>query len=241
MKVSEYTEPGFLKRYKEKSKAHWYNLYPGFLRVLGKIKGKKILDIGCGSGEFTKKLADMGANVTGIDISKKWIEFCNRTHKSKNLKFFHSDGADLKLFGVNTFDIVTINMVLLNVPTLSKVRKIFNESSRVLKKEGILVFSDLHPICIMSDNLPNRKQFYSKNFSYFKDGSQFIAQVSLSRKSKIKFQDVHWTLETYSKLINESGMKINRIIEPQYIKNSPKIFKKYKIPEYIIIECQKLS
>jgi len=44
---------------------------PTTLKMIGKIKGKKILDIGCGPGLYAKKLKEMGAEVKGIDISEK--------------------------------------------------------------------------------------------------------------------------------------------------------------------------
>ena len=45
-------------------------IYPIILKELGTIKSKQILDLGSGSGEFAKKTATLGANVTGIDGSK---------------------------------------------------------------------------------------------------------------------------------------------------------------------------
>lgn len=44
------------------------------LNLLDVKKGMRILDLGCGNGELTKRIADMGADVIGIDTSKEMLE-----------------------------------------------------------------------------------------------------------------------------------------------------------------------
>jgi len=46
-------------------------LDPIILEVLGNIKGKQILDAGCGDGYLSRKLARRGASVTGVEISHR--------------------------------------------------------------------------------------------------------------------------------------------------------------------------
>src|SRR3989344_7663868 len=48
-------------------------ILPNLLRLLGEVKGKKILDVACGTGYFSKKLAELGASVTGTDVSPELI------------------------------------------------------------------------------------------------------------------------------------------------------------------------
>ena len=44
-------------------------LDPLILDLLGEVKGKRILDAGCGDGYLSRKLARLGAKVTGVEIS----------------------------------------------------------------------------------------------------------------------------------------------------------------------------
>jgi len=238
--VTNYRDEKFLKKYQIKTEEQWYTLYRPIIQMLGNLEGKRVLDIGCGSGYLSYELFKQGANVVGIDISDKWIEFCKEKYPTnEKLNFFLADGKDLKMFENENFDAVICNMVFLNVPKKTDVRKIFNEASRVLKKGADFIFSDLHPICLMTENMPTRFQEYGRNFSYFKDGSEYNANIRLPNGEIITFKNKHWTLETYTKFLEESSMNIYRIIESQYPKDTPKKFYKYNIPEYIIFHCKK--
>ena len=50
---------------------------PATLELLGNIKGKKILDFGCGTGIYAKILTKKNAKVKGFDISPKMLEIAN--------------------------------------------------------------------------------------------------------------------------------------------------------------------
>jgi len=240
MDVSNYKDSEFLEKYKKAPLLHPFVVFPALHKALGDVKNKKVLDLGCGSGDFSHSLVERGANVIGVDVSEKWIDICKKEYANvKNLKFFVADGSNLKQLADNSFDFVVMNMVLLNVPTLDKVKKIFQEVSRVLKKSGQLIFTDLHPLGLMVEQTLCESQTYLPGFSYFKDGSKFKSKVKLTDGSEIEFGDIHWTLETYTRCLSDSKMCISRIIEPQPIKEAPSFLKDYKIPEHIIFVCDK--
>ncbi len=53
-------------------------LNPVLFKLLGDIKGKRILDAGCGEGYLSRKLAKAGAEVTAVDYAKRMLEIANR-------------------------------------------------------------------------------------------------------------------------------------------------------------------
>lgn len=55
------------------------------LRYLGSLKGKKIIDIGAGSGYFSVKLANAGANVIAADVSDEFQEYLKRRIEKEQL------------------------------------------------------------------------------------------------------------------------------------------------------------
>ncbi len=108
--------------------------------LLGNLKNKKLLEIGCGSGRQAIELSQRGAKVTAIDISEESISMLKRKvkeNKLKDIKVMKMNGESLRFLD-NSFDCVYINCVLMHADK----DKVIPESIRVLKKGGILVFKE---------------------------------------------------------------------------------------------------
>ena len=58
---------------------------PIILGMMPKLKGMKVLDVGCGMGQHAKQYAEMGAkSVLGIDISEKMLSFARENNSAEN-------------------------------------------------------------------------------------------------------------------------------------------------------------
>lgn len=110
--------------------------YPSALKLLGEIKNKQILDIGCGNGTFTRMLARRGASVVGYDPSAKMIEAAQESEQQEKLgiKYFVSDRPPI-LPGMK-FDQVVSVMVLLYALDQKNLQEIFSYAFQVLKNKG---------------------------------------------------------------------------------------------------------
>ncbi len=100
-----------------------------------KIKPQKreiTIDMGCGTGEFSEKLQEYGLEVTGIDISKKAIEYCKEKYKGKKI-FFDVQDIESTTYADNSVDIIFLGGVLHH---FTKRQKAFKEACRILKKNG---------------------------------------------------------------------------------------------------------
>jgi ubiquinone/menaquinone biosynthesis C-methylase UbiE len=75
------------------------------LEKLQTIKPKRVLDIGCGCGEFTKEMAPYCKHITAIDSSERLIERCKKENNRPNIEYLCADGKDTG-YPANSFDCV---------------------------------------------------------------------------------------------------------------------------------------
>lgn len=125
-------------------------LNPTFIRFVGDVRGKKVLDAGCGEGESTRILANSGANAVGVDISPRMLELARAEEERAPLgiEYHEASMADLSLFADESFDCVISTMALMNSAHLDpEMREFF----RVLRPGGTLAFSVRHP-CFATPN-----------------------------------------------------------------------------------------
>jgi ubiquinone/menaquinone biosynthesis C-methylase UbiE len=232
----QYVEREFLERYNKKTLEHWYSVYPAIIKEIDDIRGKKVIDIGCGNGSFTSALAKLGTErVIGIDISEKWISYCKDTFSIKNLEFYLADASNLERFESASLDVAFLNFVLLHVPKKEKIEKIFSEVYRVLKIGGDFIISEIHPLALAVDS-PIRT---TANFLY-KDGSRYQTRVKLIDDTWIEFTNIFWSPETLFDLLREAGFDIQKMFIPEYSNEAPKIFQDLKVPQYIVFHCKKI-
>lgn len=96
-----------------------------------------ILEVGCGSGLFGKRLSEMGYNVIGIDISSKMIEYANQK-KVQNYSVKEGDAEDKSLFPKETFSLILCPGILHHIPDL-KASSIISNFYFWLKPGGYVV------------------------------------------------------------------------------------------------------
>jgi SAM-dependent methyltransferase len=132
---------------------------PAFLAMLPPITGLAGLDVGCGEGANTRRLAGLGARMHAIDIVPTFILHAGALEKANALRivFQVADGLDLP-FASASFDFVTSFMALMDMPDQGRALR---EIHRVLRPGGFLQFSILHP-CFMP---PHRKVLRDPNGS----------------------------------------------------------------------------
>lgn len=118
-------------------------LWPSVDRLLGPVTGQRLLDVACGNGLTSRRLAGAGARVTAFDFSEEMIRFAKARDDGSSIEYLvvdATDGALLRQLG--TFDAVLCNMALMD---LSDIRPLMNALTSLLAPDGRFVFSVLHP------------------------------------------------------------------------------------------------
>ena len=93
--------------YDDKHSFVW-KLAAGVLELLDAQSGERVLDLGCGTGHLTAKIAETGAQVVGVDRSPEMIRQAKEKYPS--LRFEVMDAREISLDG--TFDAVFSNATL---------------------------------------------------------------------------------------------------------------------------------
>ncbi|MFA7654255.1 MAG: class I SAM-dependent methyltransferase [Candidatus Magasanikbacteria bacterium] len=108
------------------------------LPLLDDIFGKKILDVGAGTGRLTLRLAKQGAFVTALDMSGEMLKVM--AGKSPHVELVVGDAEDLP-FEKNSFDFVIATFLIVH---LKNPMRFFDEAYRVLKDGGRLLITNIN-------------------------------------------------------------------------------------------------
>ena len=124
----------------------WLN-NPEFLPFIGDVRGRQVLDAGCGEGYNTRMLARQGARMTGVDLSDRMIALAEEEERRAPLgiRYVNTSYAELGMFDEAAFDTVVSFMALMDGPRFDLAMK---ECGRVLRPGGTLAFSLMHPCFI---------------------------------------------------------------------------------------------
>lgn len=120
------------------------------LRLLGNVDGKRILDLGCGTGHNAVVFAKHGAKVIGVDPSADHLaQARDRADEAGVRVELHQAGlADLPFLRSDSVDAAVSVLALAPVEDLARV---FRQVHRVLKPEAPFVCSFPHPAFAMLD------------------------------------------------------------------------------------------
>src|SRR5918995_5866939 len=122
---------------------------PATERLLQVVPGETVLDVACGNGVFSRKLAELGARVVAVDFSEKFVELARARTQGAGyadaVEYLVADATDeeqMLSLGEGRFDAAVCNMALMDMlaidPLMSALR-------RLLKPKGRFVFSVQHP------------------------------------------------------------------------------------------------
>lgn len=118
----------------------WANYIEKILKEHGIGKGL-ILELGCGTGNMTRKMADKGYDMIGIDYSEEMLTIARQRSEDRgdNILYLCQDMRDFELYGTVSAIICVCDSInyMLNEDDLSKV---FRLASNYLDPHGLLIF-----------------------------------------------------------------------------------------------------
>jgi ubiquinone/menaquinone biosynthesis C-methylase UbiE len=173
------------------------------LRLLGPVRGQRVLEVGCGAARWTLALARQGARATGIDLSGKQLEKARELQAKSRVRFPLVRGSIERLpFRASWFDLVFCDW---GAMTFADPRKSIPECARVLRRGGRFVFATASPMRNVTLDRRADRQVARLVRPYFGD-----YRVEYGPNEAVEF---HPPYGVWIELLRQNGLVVDRLIE----------------------------
>jgi SAM-dependent methyltransferase len=172
---------------------------PAMIELAGDVAGRRILDVGCGSGPLTAALRDRGAVISGFDLSTAMVALA-RARLGADADVVVHDLAEALPYADAAFDDVVASLVLHYLEDWSGP---LAELHRVLRPGGRLIASVNHPLVYTALN-PEADYFDVAAFTY---DAEHAGRT-------VVYTNWHRPLHAMSDAFAAAGFRIRTISEP---------------------------
>jgi SAM-dependent methyltransferase len=226
---------------------------PAFLEMLPPICALRGLDLGCGEGSNTRRLAEREALMVAVDIAPTFIRHAEaqEANDPRGIQYMLADGRDLP-FDDGAFDFATAFMSLMDMPDQ---RRVLQQVFRVLRGGGFFQFSILHPCFVppyrktLRDQDGNCRAVEVADYFDETDGRietwlfSTIPPQERGHAAPFRVPRFHRTLGSWMKMIIESGFSIEEFREPmasdEVARQYPTVADTRVVPMFLHIRLRK--
>ncbi len=219
---------------------------PAMKKLLPDLSNKRVLMLGCGTGEESVLLEQFGAtNMVGIDLSKESVRLANETYPKHSFNVADMHNLD---FEDATFDFVYSS---LTIHYSNHPLDVYKEVMRVLKPNGILQFSIGHPMRWAServeiDGTPTKLMGYTEgdtpprlygNYSDFKEYDETFPSGEILQ-FWIGPPSMHFSL------LRQAGFEVTHFVETKAVEETKQVNEYYyerfsHFPQFVVFVAEK--
>jgi SAM-dependent methyltransferase len=208
-------------------------------RLLGDVRGRRVLEVGCGAGQCARWLRGQGAAVVGVDISWRQLQHGRRIDSSSGVSVVTVQADAQRLpFAAEVFDLACSAYGA--IPFVADSAAVMREVARVLRPGGRWVFSTSHPIrwCFPDD--PDEAGLVAVA-SYF----DRRAYVEVGSEGRPVYVEHHRTLGDRIREIVAAGLRVVDLVEPEWPEGHDRVWGGWSplrgrlIPGTVIFVCGK--
>ncbi|MCY8515483.1 class I SAM-dependent methyltransferase [Bacillus atrophaeus] len=190
-------------------------------------KYKKIIDLGCGPGLYSQKLAMKGYEVVGVDFNKKSIEYAISEAKKRYLSidYWNEDITNIEI--ENEFDIALLIYQIYCVFSPENRKKILSNVHRGLKPGGLVLLDVLSetsyekfPQNLMWSLSRKDNSFSDKKFLALYASIKYPNKVTLAKNILVfgngeivnyNYWNQHFSIESLEKEVNDAGFTLEKV------------------------------
>jgi len=226
---------------------------PAFLAMLPPVGGLRGVDVGCGEGGNTRRLARLRASVTGIDVAGTFLRHAARAEGAEPLGVRYVRASAVALpFPDDCFDFATALMSLMDIPENEVA---LAEVCRVVRPGGFLQFSISHP-CTDTPHRRNLRDASGLTYAleigrYYEQTTErvdtwlFSAAPESLRATLRPFRTprFHRTLSSWLNAVVAAGWTLERVEEPsasgEVVRRCPHLQDTQAAPFFLHVRCRK--
>ena len=180
-------------------------------RLLGDVRGRDVLEVGCGAAQGARWLVTAGARVTAFDVSAGQLAEARRLDRRSGVavpRLVQADAQSLP-FRESVFDVVASAFGA--IPFVADSAGTMQEIARVLRPGGRLVFSVTHPVRWVFPDDPGPAGLTVQQ-SYF-DRTPY---VEVDAAGRAVYVEHHRTLGDRVRDLVGAGFVLHDVIEPEW-------------------------
>ncbi|MFI5492128.1 class I SAM-dependent methyltransferase [Actinoplanes sp. NPDC051859] len=179
-------------------------------RLLGEVRGKRVLELGCGAAAAAHWLDGQGADVIAMDLSAGMLRHAQQAQNRSGVRvpLVQADALALP-FASSAFDIVCTAFGAL--PFVADSEAVMREVARVVRPGGRWVFSITHPMRWIFLDEPGREGLVAVH-PYF-DRRPYVEQDEAGQPTYV---EQHRTLGDRIRELVAAGFVLTDLIEPEW-------------------------
>lgn len=222
---------------------------PALFPLIGDVRGKRVFDAGCGTGYLCRLLAERGAYVTGIDLSRRFIEIARGYEEKKplDITYYCGDLSRMPQVKTGTFDLVVSVYVLCDVRDYERA---ISEIARVLIPRGRFILLIEHPCFSWGgggwEHVPPDSQ-RTEDHRFFKVDNYFQRRTEECQWGTLPvLLSFYRLLSDYFHALKKNGFAVADLIEPRPLRKALRLRPREwdsedRVPPVLIIDAVKTT
>lgn len=227
---------------------------PAFLELVPDVTGLCGLDVGCGPGYTTRLVAERGARMFALDISRRFLSHAVQQERKdpRGIRYLRASALELPLADA-AFDFAMGTMSFMDMP---ETERLIREVQRVLRPGGFLQFSILHP-CFTQvrkgawvRDVGGRKvafqvaDYWDREQGWVEEWTFGAApRELLDRLQPFRIPRFARTLEDWLNLLADGGFVLERVREPrlteEQLEQRPDLCDTRIVPWFMLLRWRK--
>jgi toxoflavin synthase len=209
--VTDYNQNRIAEQYQQAKAQSWraHTETYSFMKLIGDIEGKRVLDVACGEGHFTRMLHSAGAaEVVGIDISERMIDLARKQETRQPLGIeYRVEDARAELVQAD-FDLVVAAWLLVYAQTRTDLVQMCRGLASRLRSGGRFVTLVNNPAVYDFDPLPNyRKYGFTLSLADRAFEGAPTKVILLLEDSTLEIENYYMPIAAYGSALTQTGFR----------------------------------